>query len=233
MTRADRHGRGRRAAGPAVAIAAGLALGLAPAAAARAGTDRAADGVWFSAGALAGSSLPDATLESYQWDTRAQMAWGAQGLAGRGPLAAGLRLWRSRTTQRLGLPGTSEQAKVRSTSVELVGQGRLATVWGTDLHAIASVGRLHLGYQPDRVAFDPGTGSPIVVELGPVDEWIAGGGLALRRPLAGPWTVGLEADLRFFGLDAAHRNGSAIEYRRESFGEWGARFELAWLHRHR
>jgi hypothetical protein len=31
-------------------------------------------------------------------------------------------------------------------------------------------------------------------------------------------------------MDTAHRNGAAIEYGRQRFGEWNARIELAWAY---
>src|SRR5262245_374555 len=54
---------------------------------------------------LAGSAQPVSRLADYQWDVRPRAAWGAQALVSRGALAAGLRWWRSGTTQSLGLTG--------------------------------------------------------------------------------------------------------------------------------
>jgi hypothetical protein len=51
--------------------------------------------------------------------------------------------------------------------------------------------------------------------------------VALRHALPGPWSTGLEVERRVFGLDTAHRNGSVIEERRETFGEWSVRLEVA------
>jgi hypothetical protein len=42
--------------------------------------------------------------------------------------------------------------------------------------------------------------------------------------------VGFELDHRIFALETAHRDGSQIEMKREAFGDWSARLELAWLH---
>jgi len=64
-----------------------------------------------------------------------------------------------------------------------------------------------------------------------VNEWIGGAGVALRRPFRGPWAAGVELDHRLFALDTAHRNGSVIEYKRQTFGDWSARLELAWVSR--
>ena len=66
-----------------------------------------------------------------------------------------------------------------------------------------------------------------VRDLKPIDTWTAGLGLAVERPLPGGWSAGLEAGHRWFELDAAHRNGSTIETRRERFGDWTARVSLA------
>lgn len=188
-------------------------------------------GGWHgSAGLLAGSVLPDRALSDYQWDTTARPTWGAQVLAGLGPLDAGVRMLTAETTQDLGISGV-ETPKAQWTTWEFVGQVRLVEVWGTALHAIGSVGQMRLRYTPDRLSFDPGGGSPPVeVELQPVDEWIGGGGVAVKRGITRHWTVGLELDHRVFSMDTAHRNGSAIEYRRESFREWNGRLELAWTY---
>jgi len=188
-------------------------------------------GRWFSLGILGGSTRPDPKLANYQWDAGPRAAWGSQALAGMARFAAGLRVWRAETRQKIDVPDAPTSTTVRMTSLELVGRGPLATALGTRVSAVGSVGRLHLGYHPDRVTVQPsGSGSPIVVDLAPVDEWIAGGGVALQRPLSGPWTASLEVDHRVFGLDTAHRNGDVIEYRRESFRDWSARLELAWLY---
>lgn len=190
--------------------------------------DAGAAGVWVSLGALTGATQADAALGDYRWDLSPHAGLGAQALAGVGRLGAGARVWRSSTTQSLGVAGASD-ASVRSTSLELVGRARLATWWGVHLDAQASGGWLHLGYAPDQVTFDPG-GGPVTVAFAPIDEWIAGAGLAARRPLAGPWVAGIELERRAFGLETAHRHGSVIETARESFGDWSARLELAWLH---
>jgi hypothetical protein len=187
---------------------------------------------WFSIGILSGSTRLDDGLADYQWDMTPRVDWGAQTLLGRGRLAIGLRLWRARTTQQLDPSNVSSSAEVRATSTELVGHGRLAAALGCELMAVASGGFLHLGYHPDRVSIaSAGGGAPIAVDLTPVNEWIGGAGLALRRPLRGPWAAGVELDHRLFGLDTAHRNGVVIEYGRRTFGDWSARLELAWVSR--
>ena len=187
---------------------------------------------WVSVGLLSGSTWLDHRLADYQWDMTPRMDWGAQTLVGAGRFTTGLRLWRSRTTQQIDPSDATAAAEVHSTSTEVVGRGRLATALGCDLMAVASVGLLHLGYHPDQVTVTPsGGGAAIAVDLTPVNEWIGGGGFAMRRPLRGPWAAGVEIDHRLFGLDTAHRNGSVIEYGRQSFGDWSARVELAWVYR--
>jgi hypothetical protein len=184
-------------------------------------------GPWISIALLAGTTQFDAGLADYQWDTRPRLGWGPA-LVGRGRLATGLRVWRASSTQSIGDLGPAPS--VQATSWELVGEGRLAELWGTRVLVTASAGRLHLGYRPDRITIQPpGPVSPIVVELAPVGTWIGGGGLALRRAVTADLTMGLGVETRVFAIDTAHRAGDAIVYARESFGDWSARFEIAWL----
>ena len=177
---------------------------------------------------LGGGSRPLSSLADYQWDVRPRLAWGAETLAGSGPFAAGLRFWSTGTTQALGLSGQPDPA-VSATSLELVARARVVTWRVLSLHATASGGRLALRWSPDHVTVDTG-GTPVEVELAPVHEWVGGAGLALEAPLPGSWRVGLEGERRVWGLDTAHRSGSAVTYARESFGDWSARFSLrhAW-----
>jgi hypothetical protein len=183
-------------------------------------------------GLVTGSTQFDAELADYQWDTTPRLGWGVQALAGRRRLGLGLRVWRASSTQSIGDLGAAPQ--VRATSVELVGEARVAEVLGTQVLATIGGGRLHLGYDPDQVTIQPPSpAGPIVVDLVPVGTWIGGGGLALRRAVAPAWTVGLGVDARVFAIETAHRAGSAIVYARESFGDWSARCELAWRHTRR
>lgn len=184
----------------------------------------------LSLGLLTGATLWDARLDDFQWDVTPRAAFGVQAGAGLGRFAAGLRVWQSATTQRIGDPGTPSPT-VRATSVELTGRSRIAGFLGTHLLATASAGRLHLGYDPDHVTLDS-PGGPIDVALAPVSTWCAGGGIAVERRLQGPWLASLTVDRQMFSLDTAHRNGSSVEYRRESFGDWNARFGIEWQHRH-
>jgi hypothetical protein len=181
-------------------------------------------------GVLTGSALLDPALAGCQWDTTPRASWGGQVLAGLGRFDAGVRMLSAETTQDLGLQGVASP-RVHLTSLELVGQARILNLWGTRLHAIASVGRLRLDYAPDQLSFDPGGGgAPIVLQFRSVNEWIGGGGLALKLPVAEHWQLGVEVDHRVFSMETAHRNGSAIEYGRETFGEWNARLEFAWAY---
>lgn len=181
----------------------------------------------FSLGLLGGTTLWDSKLDDYQWDVAPRAAFGAVARVSAGRFGAGLRVWQSATTQRLGDPGTPSP-QVRATSVELIGQGRIASVLGARVLATASAGRIHLGYEPDHVTLDS-PGGPIAVELAPVATWSAGGGLAVERALAGPWLASLSVDRQMFAFETAHRNGNAIETRRESFGDWNARLGVEWL----
>jgi len=182
-------------------------------------------GLTLALGILSGSTVPDARLSAYQWDTRPQMTWGAHALAGSGRLSGGLRVWTTGTTQNLGLPEATS-AHVRATSVDLVGRGVIARSYGFDVLALGSVGRMHLSYQPDRVTTDVG-GIPTVITFAPIDEWAGGGGLAVEHRVAGAWSIGAAVERRLFGLDTAHSSGGSVVEGRESFGDWTARVEIA------
>ena len=183
---------------------------------------------WVSVSVLGGTAQPVSKLADYQWDVHPHAGWGAQALVGRGGWSVGPRLWRSGTTQALEAPGTPDP-HVSTTSLELVARSRLARWRSVECVALASGGWLAIRYQPDRLTLDTGAG-PIEVALGSVDTWIAGAGLALRAPVAGGWTVGMETERRVYALDTAHRSGTAVTYARETFGDWQMRFELgrAW-----
>lgn len=180
---------------------------------------------WWSLGVLSGTAKPDGALADYQWDTTPGVAWGAQALAGAGPWTTGVRFWSAKTVQAIGLDAPA--ANVNRTSWEGIAQARVARWWGNELSLGASAGRIHLSYRPDHVAIDVGTGTPVDVELRPIDAWVVGGGAALRRTWDTRWTLGLEVDRRAFSLEAAHRNGATIEVGRESFDDWSAHVEFA------
>jgi len=183
---------------------------------------------WVAVSFLAGTAQPVASLADYQWNVRPHAAWGTQALVGRGPLAVGLRLWRTSTTQSLGLAGTPDPS-VSSTSLESVGRARVAHWRSLEGVVLASGGRLALRYHPDHITVDAG-GGPFEVAFEPITEWVAGAGLGVRAPLVHGWSVGLETERRFFSLDTAHRNGSGVQFARETFGDWHVRLglERAW-----
>lgn len=182
-------------------------------------------GLTFALGLMTGSTLPDARLSNYQWDTRPQMAWGAQALVGSGRFSGGLRVWTTATTQNLGLP-EQPTAQVRATSFDLVGRGVVARGMGFDLLALGSIGRMHLGYEPGHVTTHLGDVTTVVT-LAPIHEWAGGGGFAVEHRLLGAWSVGAAVERRLFGLDTAHSIGGTVVEGRESFGDWTARVEIA------
>jgi hypothetical protein len=214
------------------ALAAAL-LALAPAAradeAVEPGNSRGPARAWLSVAALFGSTQPDAKLADYQWTTSPSAGWGGQLEAGRGRGSIGLRLWSSDTHQSIDVPGASAQsATVNELTYEAVLAARIWTVAGIGIEPAVSAGRLHLAYRPDQVAIPTGGASgATVVQLGPIDEWQWGGGIALKRSFGGPWSAGLGLDVRSYSLDTAHRNGSVIETGRQGFQDWSLRFLIA------
>jgi hypothetical protein len=180
---------------------------------------------WAAVSVLAGSAQPVAGMADYQWDVRPHAAWGAQVLAGRGPVAAGLRWWRGGTTQAVGLAGVPDPG-VRTGSIELVTHARVARWRTAQLLVTASGGRLAITYHPDRLTIVTG-GTPVEVALEPVHAWVGGAGVALHLPLAGGWTWGLETERRRFSLDTAHQSGGTVTLSREAFGDWDTRVAMA------
>lgn len=182
---------------------------------------------WWSLGVLSGATALDHSLADYQWDTRVRAAFGAEALVGRGRWSVGARAWRTHTTQTVEAPGVSASPTVRATSVEAVGRIGVAKWQGIRFEGTASAGRRHLGYTPDELSIDSGSGPATPVALAPIDEWVASAGLSVAHALPGDWDLGLQIEHGVFGLDTAHRVGAGIETGRESFGEWNARFALA------
>ena len=194
-------------------LALALPLAASPAAAAP---------VWAALGIAGGVQQPDGHLADYQWSTTPHGAFGAAARVGMGRWSAGLDGWTTTATQRL---DATTASTVRSTRIELVTEARLTSLAGVDLFASLGAGRLHLGYDPDRVTIDTGGGAT-TVDLASISTWVGGGGLGLRRALAAGWLAGLAVDHRIYALDTAHREGGSIVERRETFGDWSARFEL-------
>ena len=140
-----------------------------------------------------------------------------------------MRLLRSGNEQELGAESSVPTASVSMTSLELLGRGRVVSFLGNDVVAMASIGRLNMGFDPDRVTVDPGGfAAPVEVELASINEWIYGAGLGVQRTFLQRWNAGLELDHRIFGLDTAHRKGDEIVFERETVGSWSARLGV-WL----
>ena len=207
--------------------ASALVLTLSSSRAAGAGDTPGEDRPWLTLSALSGGTQLDGRLADYQWDTRTHASWGAQALAGRGGFAAGLRFQTSGTTQDMSAAGVTPSPAVRLDAYEVVGRVRLAEMWANRLHATWSVGRMNLGYHPDHAAVAVGAGSPVIVTLQPIHEWISGAGIALERALADRWSLGVVLEYSTFALDTAHRSGAVVVDGRERFGSWNARLELA------
>ena len=212
-----------------------LSLVTLSSAAAWAGADEATAGSretprWVSLGVVTGAVKPDSKLADYQWDTSPRWSYGGEALGGLGRVAAGVRVLRSQTTQSMGSLASPSASTVRATSWELLARVRFASIGRTEFLATAGGGRLHLGYAPDRIQVDAGTGSAIAVELAPIDEWMGTIGVGVERPLASRWIAAATVDHRFFSMETAHRSGTEIVYAAESFGGWGARLGLAWRH---
>jgi hypothetical protein len=212
------------------ALAAGIVVALSAARAGAEAPSPAPTGLRASIAVLAGPSKLDRALADYEWDTSPAWAWGLRALVGRGRLAAGARLWTTETTQTIELPSGTTAPRVRATSLELVGEARVASWANVDVLARGSAGRLHLGYHPDRVSVDVGSGVPTEVPLAPIDEWIGGVAAGLRTRITDRVSTGVELERRFFGIDTAHRRGTEIVTGRQSFGDWSARLELAWAY---
>jgi hypothetical protein len=180
-------------------------------------------------GADAGATRYDSKLADYQWDVGARPAWGVETLAGLGPLALGARVSGNNTTQQLGLPGIPDPV-VSATRYGAVARVRLVSLLGTDLALSGNAGRQHLAYHPSQITLSPGGGSPpLTVDLRPLDGWIGGGGVALRRALIGPWSLNFAAEHDWFALDTAHSAGGTIVTGRETFGMWDLHAGLSWL----
>ncbi len=190
----------------------------------------AAAGTWdLEIGPLAGAITLDSGLADYRWDTSPRFESGLETTLGKGRWRAGLRLRRSQTTQGTGLDLGEADPTVRTTTGELLGRFRLGRPVGIGIWATAHAGWMHLGYTPDQMSFDPGTGlDPVTVDFKPVDELALGGGLVLRRTLSHAWALALSGEASTFALDTAHRRGDEIVYQRDRFWNWSARLTVTW-----
>ena len=188
----------------------------------------AAGDTFVSVGVLAGTTQPDTDLANYRWDVGGQRAYGVQALLGRDRWGAGLRLFRWSTSQSTGLLGFADVPTVRLTSWQMFAQFRAVSLLGVRVLGSGSVGRVHLGYNPDQLILDDGVSTPVVVDFKPLDEWMLGLGLGVERDLFSSLSVGAELERTYFSLDTAHQNGGVIEQNRESFGNWNLRLRLSW-----
>lgn len=186
-----------------------------------------AHGVEVTVAPVAGVTAFDRDLDNYRWDLGPHPTWGLEVRATRGRFGLGWRASRTATTQATGIPGETQQPDVRLTSVEMLGEVSVLEWRGTEALVLGQFGRLHLGYDPDVLVLDPGSG-PIEVRYQALDEWTGGLGLGLRHAFpAGP-VVGLAAERSWFGLDTSHRAGDDIVERRETFGNWTVRASVGW-----
>ena len=199
-------------------VAAALVLSVAPA---------PASGWSVSVAPSGGVLLLDPALENYRWDVSARPLWGLAATASRGRAEAGLRVWRSGTTQATGIPGETFAPDVGLTFAEMIGGWSVARVAGIALLVSANAGMLHLGWSPDRTTLDPfGAGSPVEVSFDPINEWTGGVGISARRGVAGGLGLALGVERSWFRLDTTHRAGDEIVAGRETFGQWIVRAEL-------
>ena len=188
----------------------------------------AAHAASLSVGLLSGTTLGDARLADYQWDTRAKAGLGAEARAAVEQGSVALRLWRSSTTQQLDATLASASPDVHRDRAELVGRVTLVRALGARWSLQAGAGLLHLGYAPDHVDVATGTGTSTTVRLAPIDTGSASFGLAVEHPLAAGWAASGEATREWFALDAAHRSGADIVRASETFADWTIRLGLSY-----
>lgn len=217
---------------PAIAI---ICLALLNAAAVHAGESATKPdegrGSWrLAVGVFAGGIMVDRKLEDYRWDTRPAGVTGVEMTVLRGRLAAGARLWGSRTTQASGIPGETQAPSVNLTGIGAVGRVRVLKVNVVELWGTGYAGRLHLGYDPDRLTFDPGgLTEPVTVVYAPISEWEFGYGARLRSEPMKQLALAIEAGHSAFALDTAHRRGDEIIQSREWFHGWTIQLQISWL----
>ena len=180
---------------------------------------------WLSLAALGGVTLPDPSLDDYQWQISPHGSWGGEALVGRGAWAAGVRAWTTATQQEVGAPGAPATTRVSTTSWEAVARSTVATVRAVSVSVGASVGRVQLAYAPDHITIAT-AGGPLEVAFAPVTDWVGGAGVGFQRPLGARWRAGLQLEHRIFALDTARRSGDQIIEERSTFGDWSARIAL-------
>jgi hypothetical protein len=182
----------------------------------------------WSLGVSSGATRFDPHFGDYQWNLAPHAAWGAQAGAGLGRYGLALRVWSATSSQHLDASASVPDPRVTTTTVDLAGDARLASLGGTALLARASAGRVGIGYAPDHVTLETATGAT-AVELAPVRAWAWGAGAALRHAMSSRWTATIALERQSFAFDTAHRTGSSVTLAREAFGNWNGRLELARL----
>ncbi len=189
-----------------------------------------ASGWWLAAGLGAGAVTPDQNLADYRWDTRPTTLFALQAIAGRGRLAAGLRLSRWAVTQGTGLARIESDPVVRMTHFEWIAQFQAIEFAGFQLWGSALAGRVGLSYAPDRVTIATGgPGGDIEVAFDPITETSLGWGLEIKRDFTGRMMASLAAEQSGFSLDTNHRRGSEIVSEREEFINWSIRLQVTWV----
>jgi hypothetical protein len=184
----------------------------------------------LAVGTIAGVYAFDPRLDNYRWDTRPAMQWGAQAAVVRGRFAGGLRAWRTKTSQGSGIPGESRAPTVNVTAIEVMAQVRIINYRRVELWSAVHSGRIHMGYDPDRLTFNPGgAGIPVTVDYKSISEWDFGAGIEVRSQIARGVALSLHAEQSSFALDTAHRNGTEVLRSRERFYSWQVRLQIAWL----
>lgn len=188
------------------------------------------DGWRLDLGAGVGAWLLDTDLDDYRWQTTPSTVVEGHASLLRDRWAFGLDLRTTATVQQTGLPGVSQAPDVDLNMFEAHGAFRALEFFGMELWGRAHAGRMFVRYQPDRLSFDnPTGGAPIEVEFSPIDEWIAGAGLSLRREFAGRFALSGQAMHSVFALDTAHRRNDEIVRERETFQNWSFGIGASWL----
>lgn len=181
-------------------------------------------------GAGVGAWLLDADLGDYRWQTTPSTVVDAHASLLRGRWALGLDLRTTATVQQTGLPGVSVAPDVDLDMFEVHGAFRALDFLGMQLWGRAHAGRMHVRYEPGSMLFDnPAGGTPIEVEFAPINEWIAGAGVSLRREFMGRVALAAQATNSIFALDTNHRRNDEIIQEREIFQNWSFGIGASWL----
>lgn len=175
-----------------------------------------------------GAMLFDAHLGDYRWDTRPQALWGLGAHADWRLARLEARFWRTGSSQETGLLGESRAPSIRVTGFDLGIAPQLFRWKSWQTFASLSAGLLHLGYDPDLLFVDTGSGgAPVSVAFDPIDTWVANFGLGTRFSLPGQTTLGVAAEHSIFPLETAHRVDDVIVEEKEHFRHWALRLEFS------